>query len=51
MRIHDSIQNLLNAGPLLKEASASGNLAVLRSLLGPAWRGLVQQRAKGSPSS
>jgi hypothetical protein len=51
MGINDSLQNLLNAGPLLKEASASGNLAVLRSLLGPAWRGLVQQRGKGAAAS
>jgi len=51
MRLNDSIQNLLNAGPLLKEASASGNLAVLRSLLGPAWRGLVEQRGKQGPVS
>jgi hypothetical protein len=51
MGINDSLQNLLNAGPLLKDASASGNLAVLRSLLGPAWRGLVEQRGKQGPAS
>src|SRR5204862_263274 len=34
---------LLKTAPLLKDASASGNMTVLKSLLGPAWRGLVQQ--------
>jgi hypothetical protein len=36
----------MKTAPLLKDASASGNLAVLRSLLGPAWRGLIQQRGR-----
>jgi hypothetical protein len=40
------IDRLLSTAPLLKDATASGNLAVLRSLLGPAWRGFVEQRAK-----
>ena len=33
-------------GPLLKDALASGNLKVLRSFLGPAYRGFIQQKAK-----
>ena len=38
--------NLVQSGPLLREAIEHGNLRSLRSMLGPAWRGLVQQRAK-----
>ncbi len=41
-----SIGTLLDTVPLMKDASKSGNLTVLRSLLGPAFRGLIQQRGK-----
>jgi len=41
------VQNLIDSGPMLREASSSGNLRVLAQLLGPAFRGLVAQRAKG----
>jgi hypothetical protein len=40
------IDRLIASAPLLKDATASGNMAVLRSLLGPAWRGLIEQRGK-----
>ena len=46
MQLVNAIGNLLRSGPLLRDATASGNLRVLRSLLGPAYRGLVEQRAK-----
>jgi hypothetical protein len=42
---------LLDAVPLMKDASKSGNLTVLRSLLGPAYRGLIQQRGKSEPAT
>jgi len=46
-----AMQNLGRSGPVLREASASGNLRVLASLLGPAYRGLVMQEARGAQSS
>ena len=46
MQLVNAIENLLQSGPLLRDATASGNLRVLRSLLGPAYRGLIEQRAK-----
>ena len=39
----------VNLGPLLKDALASGNLKVLASFLGPAFRGFIQQKAKSGP--
>ncbi len=48
MALTDTLSNFLDTVPLVKDASASGNLAVLRSLLGPAWRGMVEHRAKGT---
>ncbi len=42
-----AVQNLVQSGPLWKEASASGNLKVLSSLLGPAYRGLVLEGGRG----
>jgi len=47
MRFKNALQNLTNARPLLRDATASGNLKVLASMLGPAFRGLIQQRGKG----
>jgi hypothetical protein len=46
-----AVQNLGRSGPVLREASASGNLRVLASLLGPAYRGLVMQEARGNQST
>jgi hypothetical protein len=46
-----AVQNLGRSGPVLREASASGNLKVLASLLGPAYRGLVMQEARGAGST
>ncbi len=46
MRLKNAIVNLVDSGPLMREASASGNLKVLASLLGPAFRGLILQRGK-----
>jgi hypothetical protein len=43
-----AVHNFVQSGPLLMEASASGNLRVLTSLLGPAYRGLVLEGGKGS---
>ncbi len=46
-----SIGTLLDTVPLMKDASKSGNLTVLKSLLGPAYRGLIQQRGKAEAST
>jgi hypothetical protein len=46
-----SIATLLDTVPMMKDASKSGNLAVLRSLLGPAFRGLIQQRGKSESAT
>jgi hypothetical protein len=43
--------NLLHTVPLVRDASASGNLTVLKSLLGPAWRGMIQQVGKAAPTT
>ncbi|MFT3771846.1 MAG: ferritin-like domain-containing protein [Minicystis sp.] len=42
-----ALKNLVHAGPLFREATESGNLRVLASFLGPAFRGLIQRRGKG----
>jgi hypothetical protein len=47
----NQLGNLVNTLPLVKDASASGNLTVLKSLLGPAWRGMVQQVGKAAPTT
>ncbi len=46
-----TLENLRNAGPAFRDAVASRNVDVLRSLLGPAWRGFVQQQAKQAPDT
>ena len=46
-----TIGNLFQTLPLMRDASASGNLTVLKSLLGPAWRGMVQQVGKSAPTT
>ncbi|HUM11754.1 MAG TPA: ferritin-like domain-containing protein [Myxococcaceae bacterium] len=46
-----AVQNLGRSGPVLREATASGNLRVLASLLGPAYRGMVMQEARGARST
>jgi P-aminobenzoate N-oxygenase AurF len=44
-------ENLAQSGPVLRGAVARGNLRVLRSMLGPAYRGLIQRKAKGEEST
>ena len=46
-----TLGNLLHTIPLVRDASASGNLTVLKSLLGPAWRGMIQQVDKATPTT
>src|SRR5712692_8919848 len=43
------LDNLAQSGPLLRGAVGRGNLKVVRSMLGPAFRGLIQQRGKHEP--
>jgi hypothetical protein len=45
------IQTLSESGPLLRDAVRSGNLRVLASMLGPAFRGLIQQRGRNEDST
>jgi hypothetical protein len=45
------LENLKVNGPHLRQTAERGNLRVLKSMLGPAWRGLVKQAAKGNDSS
>ncbi|MBE2251352.1 MAG: ferritin-like domain-containing protein [Myxococcus sp.] len=46
MAIIDTFSNVVETLPLMRDATASGNLQVLRSLLGPAYRGMIQKRGK-----
>ncbi len=46
-----AIKNLIASGPLLRDATASGNLRVLASFLGPAYRGLIERRARDSAAT
>lgn len=41
-----TLSNLATSAPLVRDAAASGNVRVLTSLLGPAWRGMIAQQAK-----
>ncbi len=47
IEITSTVSNLLKSGGLLREATASGNVRVLMSLLGPAYRGFVRRRGRG----
>ena len=43
------LENLAQSGPLLRGAVGRGHLRVLKSMLGPAFRGLIQQRGRHEP--
>ena len=45
------LENLAESGPLLKGAVGRGHIRVLRSMLGPAFRGLVQQRGRNEATT
>jgi hypothetical protein len=45
------MSNLAHSGPLLREAAAGGNLLIMIKMLGPAFRGFIQQRAKGQAAT
>ena len=47
MSLAKLIENVKNHGPHVRDAASRGNVAVLKSMLGPAWRGLFKQAAKG----
>lgn len=47
MRISRGVKNVVANKSALRDAMVSGNLRVVRSLLGPAYRGLVAQKGKG----
>ena len=44
-------ENLAESGPMIRGAVSRGNLRVLKSMLGPAYRGLIRQKAKGEDST
>lgn len=45
------LDNLVRSAPVIRDTIARGNWPLLRSLLGPAWRGLVRQIAKGTDAT
>jgi len=49
MSIGAALGNLVHCGPLFRDAIACRNPKVLASLLGPAFRGLLQQKGKSAP--
>ena len=51
MSIGIALQNLAHCGPLFRDALACRNPKVLASLLGPAFRGLLQQKGKSGPQT
>jgi len=51
MSLATLLENVKANGPHFRDAASRGNLAVLKSMLGPAWRGFVKQDAKGSGQS
>jgi len=49
MRLRKAIVNLVESAPALREGS--GNVRVLRNLLGPAFRGIILQKGKQGPQT
>ena len=49
--LFDTIKTLIDSGSLLRDVTASGNLRVLQSLLGPAYRGFVERRGRRSSAT
>ena len=47
MSLAKPIVNVKINGPHVRDAASRGNVAVLKSMLGPAWRGFFKQEAKG----
>ena len=45
------LESLAGSGPLLRNAVQNRNFKVLASMLGPAYRGLVQQRGRNEAST
>ena len=51
MSLPQTLASLFHSAPQIRDAALRGNGRVLRSLLGPAYRGLIQQVAKGTPAT
>ncbi len=51
MQLAKVARNLVRSGPLFRDALSSRNPRVLASLLGPAYRGLIQQKGKSEPQT
>ncbi|MCZ7584766.1 MAG: hypothetical protein M5R36_16320 [Deltaproteobacteria bacterium] len=51
MEFGQILQNLVNSVPAFHQATVSGNVKVMSSLFGPAWRGLILQTAKNEPAT
>ncbi|MBZ0254221.1 MAG: ferritin-like domain-containing protein [Candidatus Methylomirabilis sp.] len=45
------MEDLVEAGPVIGKAAASGNFKVLKTMLGPAFRGLIEKRGKATGRS
>ncbi|MBL0219916.1 MAG: ferritin-like domain-containing protein [Myxococcales bacterium] len=51
MSLATLLENMKANGGAFRDAASRGNLAVLKSMLGPAWRGFVKQEGKGHADS
>jgi hypothetical protein len=49
--LRQAIINLVESGPVILEAAEARNLRVLKNLLGPAFRGIIMQKARGENST
>ncbi len=51
MGLAQKVTNAFRAAPLIKDVAASRSVAVLASLAGPSWRGLIEQRGKSAQAT
>lgn len=51
MKLRKAIVNLVESAPVMLEAAEARNFRVLKNLLGPAFRGIIMQTARGEGST
>jgi len=51
MKLRKAVLNLIESGPVILEAAEARNLRVLKNLLGPAFRGIIMQKARGEAAT
>jgi len=51
MKLRQAIVNLVESGPVILEAAEARNLRILKNLTGPAFRGIIMQKARGERST